>query len=48
MQAVFSYLSRNKKAILLTFEIFWIVVFLLEMAATNSGAGIPEFVYVNF
>ncbi len=48
MQALLSYLSRNKKAILITFELFWIVVFLLEMAATNSGSGIPEFVYVNF
>ena len=38
---------RNRKLIILTFEIFWIVLFLLNRV-TNEAAHIPEFVYVNF
>ena len=38
---------RNRKLIILTFEIFWIVVFLLHRVA-NDTSQIPEFVYVNF
>lgn len=37
----------NRKLIILTFEIFWIVVFLLNRVA-NDASNIPEFVYVNF
>jgi hypothetical protein len=39
---------ENRKVILLTFEIFWIVVFLLDAASKESGAGVAQFVYVNF
>ena len=38
---------RDRKLIILTFEIFWIVVFLLNGVA-NEDSYIPEFVYVNF
>ena len=38
---------RNRKLIILTFEIFWIIVFLLNRVA-NEASHIPEFVYVNF
>ena len=38
---------RNRKLIILTFEIFWVVVFLLDRVA-NEASNIPEFVYVNF
>ena len=41
-------LQSNRNAILLTFKIFWIIVFILEMTANKSGSGIPQFVYVNF
>lgn len=37
----------NRKLIILTFEIFWIVVFLLNRVG-NDTSQIPEFVYVNF
>jgi len=33
---------------MITFEIFWLVVFLLNMIAAQSGSEIPQFVYVNF
>jgi hypothetical protein len=39
---------EHRKVILLTFEIFWIVVFLLDAATGDSGAGVAQFVYVNF
>jgi hypothetical protein len=32
---------------LLTFEVFWILVFLLDRMV-SGGTGIPQFVYVNF
>jgi len=41
-------LLRNRKVIMLTFEIFWIVVFLLDAASRGSGAEVVQFVYVNF
>jgi len=41
-------LLRNKKVIMLTFEIFWIVVFLLDAAGRGTGAEVVQFVYVNF
>ena len=37
----------NRTLIILTFEVFWIVVFLLNRIA-NEASNIPEFVYVNF
>lgn len=48
MPRAVQYLVDNRKTILLTFEIFWIVVFLLEAAASSRGAEIAQFVYVNF
>lgn len=41
-------LLENRKIIMLTFEIFWIVVFLMEAASKGSGAQVAQFVYVNF
>lgn len=40
--------ARNWKIVLLTFEVFWVVVFLLEAAGRTTGAEITPFVYVNF
>ena len=39
---------HNKKFIILTFEIFWIVVFLLNRIANENLIEIPQFIYVNF
>ena len=36
------------KAISLTFEIFWSLVFILEAAATSSPPEVSQFVYTNF
>ncbi len=38
----------NRKIVLLTAEIFWIVAFLLDEAARASGSDVAQFVYVNF
>jgi hypothetical protein len=39
---------RHARVIGLTFEVFWIAVFLLDRIALSDGGGIPPFVYVNF
>lgn len=36
------------KTIILTFEIFWILVFVLGRVTRTDSVGIPQFVYVNF
>jgi len=46
-RTVVDIVGRNKKLIVLTFEIFWIIVFLLNRIAGNVP-DVPEFVYVNF
>ena len=48
MRSPLQVLNENKKIIMLTFEIFWIVVFLLEAASKGAGAQVAQFVYVNF
>ena len=41
-------LGARAKSILLTFEIFWILIFLLERLGGQTASGIPQFIYVNF
>ncbi len=36
------------KVVLLTAEVFWIIVFLLDRAGRAAGDQVPQFVYVNF
>lgn len=48
MKRIFKFFIENRKVIMLSFEIFWIIIFLLDMIAAQSGAEIPQFVYVNF
>lgn len=38
----------NRKTLLITFEIFWIAVFLLEKIGAGAGGEVARFVYVNF
>lgn len=38
----------HRRVAVLTFELFWILVALLEVAARDDGPGIVPFVYVNF
>jgi len=42
------YFTSNNKLILIVFEIFWIVVFMLDRVVSDSSSGIPQFIYVNF
>lgn len=41
-------LGAHAKPVLLTFEIFWVLIFLLERLGGQSASGIPQFIYVNF
>lgn len=48
MNAMRKLLHENGRLILLTIELFWIAVFLLDRISNGGGDGIPQFVYVNF
>ena len=39
---------ENKKLVILTFEIFWILVFILDRITGSNAVDIPQFIYVNF
>lgn len=39
---------QHRAVAIVTFEIFWILVFLLEAATGATGAEISGFVYANF
>lgn len=41
-------IARNYKLIMMTFEIFWILVFLLDRVIRANNVDIPQFIYVNF
>ncbi len=45
---IWQWFSAHRKLILMTFEIFWIVVFLLEQVSNTNSVDIPQFIYVNF
>jgi len=48
MKSIRAFFTRNRKPIQITFEIFWILIFVLEMVANQTNSSIPQFVYVNF
>ena len=41
-------LRPHWKIVVLTFEVFWILVFLLDRIGGGTTGGVPGFVYVNF
>ena len=47
MRRAVAFAVANRKVLVLTFELFWITVFLLEAAAKGSSEA-AQFVYVNF
>ena len=47
MKSIYATLKQHGRLILLTFEVFWIVIFLLDRL-NGAGGGVPTFVYVNF
>lgn len=48
MKLLRNLVHENSKLMLVTFEVFWILVFLLDRVSSGGGGGIPQFVYVNF
>ncbi len=48
MKQLVAFWVANRDVAIVTFEIFWIVVFLLEAYTSGTGAGVTQFVYVNF
>jgi hypothetical protein len=45
-EKITSWVLSNKKLIIVTFEIFWILIFLLDRVTSTNSAG-PQFIYVN-
>lgn len=43
-----NFLVKNRRLIIITFELFWIAIFLLEQYSKNALKNIPQFIYVNF
>jgi hypothetical protein len=48
MQFLQQIFQAHGRLILITFEVFWIVIFLLDRVSSGGGGGVPDFVYVNF
>lgn len=48
LRKILNKVNKNKKLIIITFEVFWIIVFLLEKITSTDAAEIPQFIYVNF
>jgi hypothetical protein len=48
MPALWNKLVSHQKVIVLTFEIFWIAVFLLEAASGGTDPASMQFIYSNF
>jgi hypothetical protein len=38
----------DRKLIIITFEIFWIIVFVINKITSSDAVDIPQFIYVNF
>jgi hypothetical protein len=38
----------HRELVILTLELFWIAIFLLDRAGKGGAGGVPQFVYVNF
>lgn len=48
MIKIVDFVKNNQKLIFITFQIFWIIVFLLDRVTNTNATDIPEFIYVNF
>ena len=48
MQLVRNMFQTHGRLMLITFEVFWIIIFLLDRISSAGGSGVPDFVYVNF
>lgn len=49
MKKIWEIVRANDKLIIITLEVFWIVVFLLDRIGSQGAVeGVPAFVYVNF
>jgi hypothetical protein len=45
---ILSWVTANQRLVIITFEVFWILVFLLDRMTSVNSAVIPQFIYVNF
>ena len=43
-----AFFKKHQALILITFEAFWVMVFILRTIAGTGTEAIPQFIYVNF
>ncbi len=43
-----TWVGANKAVIIVTFEVFWIMIFVLDRLMNANTVEIPQFIYVNF
>jgi len=48
MKKIKEFSRKYRTTIVITFEIFWIIVFVLSTITSQAGQEIPQFVYMNF
>jgi hypothetical protein len=48
LRNIASWITSNKKLMIITFEVFWILIFLLDRITSTNSVEIPQFIYVNF
>jgi len=45
---IVGWIRLNRTTIILTFEIFYLFVFIFDRVSSNNSVEIPQFIYVNF
>lgn len=40
--------TAHQKVIIITFELFWLAVFLLDRVSNVNSVEIPQFIYISF
>ncbi len=45
---IVSWFVTNRRVMVITFEVFWILVFVLDRMTSGHSSAIPQFIYVNY
>lgn len=48
IKTIWTTARANQRLVIITFELFWIVIFVLDRIGQAQTGGVPQFVYVNF
>lgn len=48
IKATVAIFQTHKRLIIITFELFWILVFVLDRLSGQNSVEVPQFIYVSF